>query len=60
MDDYNVLLAGEPDWSEVLEVWEADMVLWDSSEPLSEFLVLSDGWQVVYTDDDWLAARRRS
>lgn len=58
-DDYLALLQGSPRWREILDRHEIDAVLWERDEALSELLVASPDWHVVYDDQSWLVATRR-
>lgn len=63
--DHAALLAGtsddgQPGSLEIVERWAPDAVLWETNTPLSQLLLASDDWGVVYEDDDWLVACPRS
>lgn len=45
--------------TEVLDRYDADVVLWDRDTAFATILQEADGWGIVYHDDDWLIACRR-
>lgn len=57
--DYRTLLGGESGWDEVLHRNRATAVLWSEGTALAELMAASDGWDVVYTDDEWVVAEPR-
>lgn len=52
--DYQTLLAGGPDWPEVLARHEATAVLWKADTPFGGALLRDPGWQVVHRDSRWV------
>lgn len=59
LDDFLVLVRGEPGWSTVLDRREVDVVVWGRSAPLTQLLTVSEGWQISYSDDRWVVSCRR-
>ena len=59
VDDYTTLLKGGAGWQDVLAKWSASAVLWQRSQPLSELLIDSPAWHVVYSDELYLIAEKR-
>lgn len=60
IDDYLVLVRGGHGWHEVLERYEAEVVLWDVDRPLTELLRLDDGWELVHEDEEYAVFRTRA
>jgi hypothetical protein len=60
VEDYLALRQGAPDWSEVLERDEIDVVLWRRSEPLSSLLAADPGWRLTYSDESWVVFERNA
>lgn len=59
VDDYKSLVVAGPEWSEVLDRYEVDAVIWQTNEPLSRVLGLDPEWRVAYQGDGWIYACRR-
>jgi hypothetical protein len=55
-DHLDLLEGGE--YRQILDRRRADLVLWESDRPLSQWLVEAPEWQVVTADDDWTIACR--
>lgn len=55
--DHLTLLDGG-DYREVLDRREADVVLWQAEEQLSQWLVEADEWFIADRDDEWVVACR--
>ncbi len=53
--DYIGLVRGI-DPGDVLERYDADVVLWDKDTPLASWLEDADDWGIVYQDDGWVIA----
>ncbi|MEO6627530.1 MAG: hypothetical protein ABIP03_03075 [Aquihabitans sp.] len=53
---YARLLADNGDYQAVLTETRATSVLWDRDSSFGRWLEQSDGWQVVYTDRNWVVA----
>ena len=53
VDDYVVLLEGEPTWRDVLDRHDAEVAIWPSDAPLTELLRELEGWPVVFADEHW-------
>lgn len=53
VDDYITLLDGAPEWSDVLQRYEAEAILWPSDGVLVELATEVGDWQLVWNDDDW-------
>jgi hypothetical protein len=51
VDAYRTLREGKPGWSDVLDRYGIDVVLWQKDTPLAALLSLSSQWRVVYDDD---------
>jgi hypothetical protein len=51
--DYVVLLDASSEWSEVLDRYDAEVLLWPSDAPLTQLVGDVAGWSVVYVDEDW-------
>jgi hypothetical protein len=60
VEDYLALRQGSPDWSEVLERDQIDVVLWRRSEPLSSLLAADPGWRLTYSDESWVVFERNA
>lgn len=58
-DDYVDLVRGRPTWSQILNTYEIDVVLWDRSRPMGSLLATDPGWQTVFSDTTWTVACRR-
>lgn len=50
VDAYDTLHGGRPDWQDVLDRYEADVVVWERDTPLGALLLASDDWNVVHDD----------
>jgi hypothetical protein len=66
-EDYTILHRGRPAWSDVLDRWEVDVVVWERDTALGALLLDSDQWHVIHDDttaprpdgvtaDEWQAA----
>ena len=53
--DYVDLVRGR-NVNEVLERYDANVVLWERDTPLGNLMEEADAWEVVHRDDDWLVA----
>jgi hypothetical protein len=58
--DYYDLVTASPRALSVLDRREADTVIWRREDPLAATLSLADTWRVVYVDDLYVVACRRS
>ncbi len=58
VDDLLTLDRAQPGWSEVLDRWEAEAVLWERDTPLAQLLAADPAWRIPYVDDDWVVACR--
>jgi hypothetical protein len=60
LEDHVQLLGGAPGERgspiDVIESYDADVVVWEAGSATGELLALSDRWAVVYVDDAWLVA----
>jgi hypothetical protein len=52
--DYATLLNGGSRWQSVLDRHDADAVVWAADKPLTQLMVASPEWRLVYRDDDWV------
>jgi len=59
-NDYLALSEGKPDSLGVLDRHRVDVVLWDRTLPLATILRVSDRWQQIFRDDDWVVYVRQS
>jgi hypothetical protein len=59
VQDFLVLLHGSPGWRDVLERHDVDLVLWDRNAALSELMVESTDWRILYSDPGWVVGCRR-
>jgi hypothetical protein len=50
IDDFAELRAGRPEWQDVLDRYDIDVVLWQRNLPLGSLLLESADWRVVYDD----------
>ena len=51
--DYDVLIAADNEaFAEVLDRYEADVVLWEADQPLGEWLVDQPGWVLGTQSED--------
>lgn len=58
-DDYLQLEGGGTRWSDVLDRYDADVVIWARGAPLATLLEDSAAWRVSFSDSTWLLAERR-
>jgi hypothetical protein len=59
-DDHLALRRGEPEWGQILDIYDINTVLWERGEPLDWLLARDPAWSRIH--DDWLAVvyvRRR-
>jgi hypothetical protein len=56
--DEGTLLSGRAGWSEVLDRYRIDEVLWETSQPLSGLLRESPKWRVAHTSGKWTVFER--
>ena len=56
VEDYFVILRGQPGWDRVLERYEPAAILWQRRLPLAQLLQASGDWRIVFRDKDWLIA----
>jgi hypothetical protein len=56
--DSLALLDGQEGWQRRLDKYGIDVVLWERTKPLAEFLALDAGWVVVRRDPRWVIAVR--
>jgi hypothetical protein len=54
VDDYLMLLDGAPGWRDVLERYDAEVILWPRDRVLVELAGGIAGWTEVWADDDWV------
>ncbi len=54
--DLITLNRGTAGWDDALDRADPDAVLWAVDAPLGQLLRLSDGWEIAWTDGDWLVA----
>ena len=54
VEDYLTLRDGRPVGRRYWTDRDIDLVLWPRTRPLTEILLADPGWQLVYTDDDWV------
>ena len=59
-EDYLVLNRGGSQWEDVLDRYDADVVVWSRSTPLASLLELSPDWRVVFSAEGSLVACARS
>lgn len=50
VEDEGVLLSGGRTWSEVLDKWKIDLVIWERDKPLATMLSLSPDWKRIAVD----------
>jgi hypothetical protein len=56
IQDHRSLLQGDPSWSEILERYAPEAVLWQADSPLAAVLAIDPGWRIEYRDADWIVA----
>jgi len=54
VEDELALFRGTARWRDVLEHWDADVVLWDRGAPLDQLLASDPGWRLSYSDERWV------
>jgi hypothetical protein len=54
VEDYLTLLDGGPDWSDVLDRYDAEAILWPRDGVLAELATGIGGWREVWSDDEWV------
>ena len=59
VNDFLTLLRGRPDWRDVIEEREIDVVLWEANQPLSALLGDDPSWRIPYADGTWIVACQR-
>ena len=59
VDDEVELIRGGPSWQQILDRWDADVVLWQRGAPLDLLLGGSAQWQLAYADQGWVVYLRR-
>ncbi len=59
-EDYVALLGLQPTWSQTLERYDIDVIVWQRNMPLAVVLAESPDWQIRYTDPLWIVATRRT
>ena len=52
--DYITLLDGDPGWSDVLERYDAEAIVWPHNGVLVELASEIENWTEVWSDDDWV------
>jgi hypothetical protein len=57
--DHRALVRGGEGWEQVLDRYNAEVVVWRRDRPLSALLTLSPTWHVLAVDANWVAAARR-
>ena len=53
IEDYVTLLRGRSGWREVLERWNAEVLVWPATSSLGDLVVSDAGWVGIYEDEDW-------
>lgn len=57
LDDHVALLGGGGgDYSEILQRYDTNVVLWENDGGLAAWLRESDAWTIAFESDDWLVA----
>ncbi|MEM8924366.1 MAG: hypothetical protein AAGD35_12765 [Actinomycetota bacterium] len=56
----HVRLLGAGDKAAIVERQAFDVILWEASSSLQRWLVASDDWRIVRSDNDWIIACRLS
>jgi hypothetical protein len=56
LEDLVKLVVLQPGWADVLTRRDADAVLWRKQAPLSQALLVSPAWKIVYQDAGWQVA----
>jgi len=59
VQDFLVLLHGSPGWRDVLQRRDIDLVLWERTSALSQLMVESSDWRILYSDPGWVVGCRR-
>jgi hypothetical protein len=59
VDDEVTLLKGGATWRQVLDRWDADVVLWTRGSQLDLLLASDDDWRLGYADQQWVVYQRR-
>jgi len=54
VDDYITLLDGDPGWSDVLDRYDAEAIVWPRAGVLVELTTEIAGWTEVWADEDWV------
>ncbi len=55
LDDHRTFIRGG-DYSEALERYEANVILWQNEDGFAAWLAESDAWAVAYESENWLIA----
>lgn len=57
--DYLTLERGRPGWPDVLDDYDAAVVVWSRSAALGSLLATSPEWRVAFSDTAWIVTVRR-
>lgn len=60
VEDFLVVVRGQPGWRGVMLRWDIDVVVWDQAGPLSELLRAEPTWAVAYQDARYVVFCRRA
>lgn len=56
---YDTLVADKPEaFRATLSAYSADVIVWSTENPLSDWLISDSAWEVVLSDDDFIVACR--
>jgi hypothetical protein len=56
--DYRTLMRGEAAWSEILDRYDVDRVLWQVDSALASLIAADGGWRTTWSDGVWFVAER--
>jgi hypothetical protein len=59
IDDEVALNRGGADWRQVLDRWDAEVVVWARNSPIDLLLSQDPGWRLAYADQSWVVHLRR-
>ncbi len=55
LDDHRILIRGG-DFAEVLERYDANVILWQNDDGFAAWLAEADAWDIAYEGENWLIA----
>jgi hypothetical protein len=59
LEDYDTLAQVEPEYTDALDRWQIEVVVWPRERALSQALRADDGWRLHWEDDDVSVFLRR-